>query len=65
MIIVKGNKTEKITKEQFDEIVIVHTNETYLTNLLKSFDFGDLNVKFEDWYKNCFGITLVACCRIQ
>jgi glycosyltransferase involved in cell wall biosynthesis len=41
----------KLQKEQFDEIVIVHTNETYLTNLLQSYDFGELNVKLEEWTK--------------
>lgn len=38
-------------KVELEEIVIVHTNEEALTNLLKSYDFGNLNVKLLEWDK--------------
>jgi len=39
----------KNQKVGIEEIVIVHTQETTLTNLLESFDFGNLNVRFLEW----------------
>jgi glycosyltransferase involved in cell wall biosynthesis len=41
----------KEQKTPIDELIIVHTDEKYLTNHLNSFDFGDINVKFEEWTK--------------
>lgn len=38
-------------KEKVDELIIVHTDETYLMGYLSSFDFKDLNVKMEKWTK--------------
>lgn len=38
-------------KVELEEIVIVHTNEEALTTLLKSYDFGNLNVKLLEWDK--------------
>lgn len=35
-----------------DELIIVHCNETYLKNHLDGYDFGDINVKFEEWTKD-------------
>jgi len=34
---------------KFNELIIVHTNEEELVNLLKSFNFYDLNVKMFEW----------------
>lgn len=42
----------KNQKTPIDELVIVHTNETFLTDHIKSYDFGDLNVVFEVWTKD-------------
>jgi hypothetical protein len=39
----------KEQKIQFNELVIVHTDETFLVNFLNNFDFGDLNVVKEVW----------------
>lgn len=41
----------KQQKTPIDELVIVHCDEKYLTDHLKGYDFGDLNVKFEEWTK--------------
>jgi glycosyltransferase involved in cell wall biosynthesis len=41
----------KIQKVSINELIIVHTNETYLTEYLNSFDFGDLNVVKIEWTK--------------
>jgi glycosyltransferase involved in cell wall biosynthesis len=41
----------KEQKTPIDELIIVHTDEKFLTNHLNSFDFGDINVKFEEWTK--------------
>jgi glycosyltransferase involved in cell wall biosynthesis len=35
-----------------DEVVIVHTDETGLVEFLKGYDFGDINVKMEEWTKD-------------
>jgi glycosyltransferase involved in cell wall biosynthesis len=43
---IESIKNQKVGVE---EIIIVHTQETTLTNLLESFDFGDLNVRFLEW----------------
>jgi len=47
----KAIESIKVQKEQFDELIIVHTNENLLTKVLTEFDFGDLNVKLESWTK--------------
>ena len=47
----KAIESIKVQKEKFDELVIVHTNETALTNVLKTIDFEDINVVFEVWEK--------------
>ena len=39
----------KNQKEYVDELIIVYCNETNLTNHIKSYDYGDLNVVFEEW----------------
>ena len=39
----------KEQKVPFNELIIVHTDETFLVEFLDSFDFGDLNVKRELW----------------
>lgn len=36
----------------FEELIIVHTKEEQLVNKLKSFDFGELNVKLLEWDKS-------------
>jgi hypothetical protein len=41
----------KIQKTGINELIIVHTNETYLTEYLNNFDFGDLNVVKVEWTK--------------
>ena len=43
---IESIKNQKVGVE---EIIIVHTQETTLTSLLESFDFGDLNVRFLEW----------------
>jgi len=47
----KAIESIKIQKLPINELVIVHTNETHLTEFLESFDFGDLNVKKIEWTK--------------
>ena len=47
----KAIESIKVQKEQFDELIIVHTDENLLTKVLSEFDFGDLNVKLEPWTK--------------
>jgi glycosyltransferase involved in cell wall biosynthesis len=47
----KAIESIKLQKEKFDELVIVHTNETALTNVLKTIEFDDINVVFEVWTK--------------
>ncbi len=39
----------KNQKTPIDELIIVHTDETYLVNHLNNYDYGDINVKFEVW----------------
>ena len=39
----------KNQKTKINELVIVHTNETSLTEYLNSFDFGDINVSKHEW----------------
>jgi len=41
----------KIQKVGINELIIVHTNETYLVDYLNNFDFGDLNVIKVEWTK--------------
>ena len=36
----------------FEELIIVHTKEEQLVNKLKSYDFGELNVKLLEWDKS-------------
>jgi len=43
---IESIKNQKVGVE---EIIIVHTKETTLTNLLENFDFGDLSVRFLEW----------------
>ena len=45
---IESLKTQKV---QINELIIVHTNETSLTEYLNSFDFGSLNVVKEIWTK--------------
>ena len=47
----KAIESIKVQKEKFDELIIVHTDESLLTKILGEFDFGDLNVKLESWTK--------------
>ena len=47
----KAIESIKTQKLPINELVIVHTNETHLTEFLESFDFGDLNVKKIEWTK--------------
>jgi glycosyltransferase involved in cell wall biosynthesis len=47
----KAIESIKSQKEKFDELVIVHTDETALTNVLKTIEFDDINVVFEVWTK--------------
>jgi|TARA_R110000868_G_scaffold72567_1_gene211346 glycosyltransferase involved in cell wall biosynthesis len=47
----KAIESIKVQKEKFDELIIVHTDESLLTKILGEFDFGDLNVKLESWSK--------------
>ena len=39
----------KEQKTSFNELIIVHTDETFLVNFLNDYDFGDLNVVKELW----------------
>ena len=39
----------KEQKTSFNELIIVHTDETFLVNYLNDYDFGDLNVVKELW----------------
>jgi hypothetical protein len=41
----------KIQKTGINELILVHTNETYLVDYLNNFDFGDLNVIKIEWTK--------------
>jgi glycosyltransferase involved in cell wall biosynthesis len=41
----------KIQKTSINELIIVHTNESYLSEYLDGFDFGDLNVVKIPWTK--------------
>ena len=46
------NKSVESLKTQqvgINELIIVHTDETFLVDYLESFDFGDLNVKRFVW----------------
>jgi len=47
----KAISSLKNQKTPIDELVIVHTNETFLTDHIKSYDFGVLNVIYESWTK--------------
>jgi hypothetical protein len=39
----------KLQKVKVDELLIVHTKETALTEFIKSYDFEDINVRFLEW----------------
>ena len=39
----------KTQESKINELIIVHTNEDYITEYLKSFDFGDINVQSHPW----------------
>jgi len=39
-------------KVEINELIIVHTNESYLTDYLNEFDFGSLTVKKYEWTKD-------------
>ena len=45
----KSIESLKNQKDEFDELVIVHCDESQLESYLNEFDFGDINVKFEKW----------------
>ena len=45
----KSIKSIQSQKVELEELVIVHTNEESLVSLLKSYDFGNLNVKLLEW----------------
>lgn len=42
----------KVQKTKINELVIVHTNETFLVEYLSGFDFGDLPVSKHEWTKD-------------
>lgn len=48
----KAISSLKNQKSQIDELVIVHTAEESLVNILENYDFGDLNVSKFVWNKN-------------
>jgi glycosyltransferase involved in cell wall biosynthesis len=45
----KAIQSLKDQKTQIKELIIVHTDETILTDFLNNYDFGDLNVKKLLW----------------
>lgn len=45
----KAISSLKEQKTQINELVIVHTNETKLVELLETYDFGDLTIKKVEW----------------
>jgi GT2 family glycosyltransferase len=45
----KSIESLKNQKDEFDELVIVHCDESQLESYLTEFDFGGINVKFEKW----------------
>ena len=45
----KSIESLKNQKDEFDELVIVHCDESQLESYLNEFDFGGINVKFEKW----------------
>ena len=45
----KSIESLKTQKTNFNELIIVHTDEDKLVNHLESFDFGDINVKKLIW----------------
>lgn len=45
---IESLKTQKVG---INELIIIHTNETFLTEYLDKFDFGNLNVLKEVWTK--------------
>jgi hypothetical protein len=45
----KAINSLKEQKISFNELIIVHSDETFLTDYLNNFDFGNLNVKKELW----------------
>lgn len=47
----KSIESLKNQKDEFDELVIVHCDESQLESYLTEFDFGGINVKFEKWTK--------------
>lgn len=47
----KAIQSLKNQKTQVNELVIVHTDETSLTEFLSSYDFGELNVVKVEWTK--------------
>lgn len=46
---IESIKTQKV---KINELVIVHTDETFLVDFLNNFDFGDLNVVKLEWTKD-------------
>lgn len=45
----KAIKSLQVQMVGFNELIIVHTKEENLVNILKSYDFGDLNVKLVEF----------------
>lgn len=45
---IESLKTQKVG---INELIIVHTNETYLVDYLNGFDFGNLTIVKEEWIK--------------
>ena len=45
----KAIKSLQVQVVGFNELIIVHTKEENLVNILKSYDFGDLNVKLVEF----------------
>lgn len=45
----KSIESLKNQKDEFNELVIVHCDESQLESYLTEFDFGGINVKFEKW----------------
>jgi glycosyltransferase involved in cell wall biosynthesis len=45
----KAIESLKTQKTPIDELIIVHTKETFLETLLKGYDFEQLNVRFLEW----------------
>lgn len=48
----KAIESLKIQTLQIKELIIVHTDETKLVDILNSYDYGDLQVKKELWIKS-------------